>query len=110
MKKFPDANEVLTKRICVSAGKNLSYQMHFKRDEVWTVIAGEGEFILNEQFHRIQAGDVLKIPREARHSIRAIRDLEIIEVQTGEELVEEDIIRLCTAWDEIMEYCAVNRG
>ncbi|MCZ8516465.1 sugar phosphate nucleotidyltransferase [Paenibacillus filicis] len=109
-KKFPDTGEVLTKRICIMAGKNLSYQMHFKRDEVWTVIAGEGEFILNEQIQLIRAGDVLKIPKESRHSLRAIRDLEIIEVQTGSELVEEDIIRLCMTWDEIIDYCAVHRG
>lgn len=103
-KKYPEGNEVLTKRICIGAGKNLSYQMHFKRKEVWTITAGEGEFILDGDYRLVKPGDVLIIPQEARHSIRALTDLEIIEVQRGSELVEEDIIRLCTSWDEIMEF------
>ena len=103
-KKFDEGNEVMTKRICIHAGKNLSYQMHFMRSEVWTIIAGEGEFILNDQLQVVRPGDVLKIPKEARHSIRAATDLEIIEVQSGTELVEEDIIRLCMSWEEIIGY------
>jgi mannose-1-phosphate guanylyltransferase len=103
--KYAEGNEVLTKRICIKEGRNLSYQYHLKRDEVWTVIAGSGEFILNEQIQRIAAGDVVKIPQGSRHSVRAISDLEIIEVQTGSELVEEDIIRLSLAWTEIVEKC-----
>ncbi|WP_248927120.1 sugar phosphate nucleotidyltransferase [Paenibacillus hamazuiensis] len=109
-KKFDMYNEVLTKRICVSAGKNLSYQMHYKRCEVWTVIAGEGELVLNEEFQFLKAGDVVKIPQGARHSIRAVTDLEIIEVQTGSELVEEDIFRLRESWDEIVDYCHRRKG
>lgn len=104
-KKFDDGYEVLTKRICIDAGKNLSYQTHSKRSEVWTVIAGEGEFVLNDRIVRVMAGDVVQIPVNAKHSIRALRDLEIIEVQTGSELVEEDIVRLCLSWEEIIQYC-----
>lgn len=104
-KKQEDGNEVLTKRICIEAGKNLSYQQHFKRSEVWTVIAGSGEAALNGEIFRIEAGDVLKVPVGAIHSVRAATDLEIIEVQTGTELVEDDIIRLCLSWDEIVEIC-----
>jgi mannose-1-phosphate guanylyltransferase len=108
-KKFPDGTEVLTKRICIEEGKNLSYQMHFKRSEVWTIIAGSGELVLDGQLIPVRAGDVVKIPLEAKHSIRAISSLEIIEVQTGSELVEEDIIRLCMAWDEVVGLVAADR-
>lgn len=104
-KTLEDGREVLTKRICIEAGKNLSYQQHFRRSEIWTVIAGKGEVVLNGQYSSIQAGDVLKVPLGTIHSIRAITDLEIIEVQTGTELVEDDIIRLCLSWDEIEEFC-----
>lgn len=103
--KYAEGNEVLTKRICIKQGCNLSYQYHEKRDEVWTVISGEGEYILNETLFKVKAGDVIKVPQRTRHSIRAIRDLEIIEVQTGTELVEEDIIRLSLQWIEILEKC-----
>ncbi|MFC0213513.1 sugar phosphate nucleotidyltransferase [Paenibacillus chartarius] len=99
-----DGREILTKRIGIHAGKNLSYQMHFKRSEAWTVISGEGQFILNDKLFHIQAGDVLQIPIRARHSILAITDLEIIEVQTGSQLVEEDIVRLELDWNIISSY------
>ncbi|MFM9331792.1 sugar phosphate nucleotidyltransferase [Paenibacillus mesotrionivorans] len=104
-KKFPEGQEVLTKRICISAGKNLSYQTHAKRSEVWTVIAGSGQFVLEDRIGSLQAGDVVKIPVGAKHSIRAFTDLEIIEVQTGSELVEDDIERLTMSWEEIVSLC-----
>jgi mannose-1-phosphate guanylyltransferase len=108
-KKFPDGNEVMTKRICISEGNNLSYQVHFKRSEIWTIIVGRGELVLDGQLIPVLAGDVLKIPAEAKHSIRAISDMEIIEVQIGSELVEEDIVRLCISWEEIVEHAAADR-
>lgn len=101
---FENGHEVLTKRIGVNAGHNLSYQMHFKRNEVWTIINGEGLFVLNDKMISVQAGDVLHIPVLAKHAIKAITDLEFIEVQTGNDLVEEDIVRLSMAWDEVMEH------
>ncbi|MGG3571822.1 sugar phosphate nucleotidyltransferase [Bacillus gobiensis] len=101
--KFEDGSETLTKRIGIAQGKNLSYQQHYQRSEVWTVIKGYGEFILNDQIFQVNPGDVLEIPVSAKHSIRAISELEIIEVQRGSQLVEEDIIRLETDWDAILE-------
>jgi mannose-1-phosphate guanylyltransferase len=100
-KKLEDGTEVLTKRLKILAGKNLSYQLHLKRKEVWTIISGEGEFILDGKLSQIKPGDVLYIPIEGKHGVKAISDLELIEVQMGNELVEEDIIRLCMTWDEI---------
>ena len=46
--KFDEANEVLTKRIGITANKNISYQRHFHRSEVWTIINGTGLFVLND--------------------------------------------------------------
>ncbi|MGF7032832.1 mannose-1-phosphate guanylyltransferase [Paenibacillus mucilaginosus] len=102
-KKFAEGQEILTKRMCIQAGKNISYQLHLKRSEVWTIVSGEGEFILDENYRKVKAGDVLVIPVGGRHAIRAITDLEYIEVQRGSELVEEDNIRLYLEWSEIME-------
>jgi mannose-1-phosphate guanylyltransferase len=104
-KRYPDGREVLTKRICISAGHNLSYQQHFKRSEVWTVVSGSGEAVLDGRITLIDAGDVIKVPVGMMHSIRAQEDLEIIEVQAGGELIEEDIYRLCLSWDEITSHC-----
>lgn len=99
--KYPNGNEVLTKRICVLQGKNLSYQYHLLRSEVWTVVSGQGEMILDGSIRMIGKGDVVIISAEAKHSLRAITDIEIIEVQTGSELIEDDIVRLAMDWEEI---------
>lgn len=105
--KYEDGQEVLTKRIRIQAGKNLSYQYHHKRKEVWTVIAGSGEMILDGQYRRITTGDVIVIPAQSKHSLKAATDMEIIEVQTGTELVEEDIVRLAMRWEEILQFCFI---
>jgi len=101
--KLTENKEVLTKRIGVQAGKNLSYQLHDYRDEVWTIIKGEGEFILNDELKLVKSGDVLQVKSGEKHAIKAITDLEIIEVQTGSQLIEEDIVRLYMNWEDIQE-------
>ncbi|USK68335.1 sugar phosphate nucleotidyltransferase [Peribacillus asahii] len=108
--KYEDCKEVLTKRIGLSAGKNLSYQVHFKRSEVWTVVKGEGHFVLNETLQHVREGTVLEIPLGARHAIKAVTDLEFIEVQKGTELIEEDIHRISLNWDDILLKCSPIRN
>ncbi len=103
--KFKEGREVLTKRIGVSTGKNLSYQMHNHRSEVWTIIKGEGEFAFNGEIRRVKPGEVLEIPVGAKHGIKAMTDLEFIEVQTGAPLIEEDIVRIYMTWEEIEANC-----
>lgn len=95
--------EVLTKRICISAGKNLSYQYHLLRNEVWTVVSGTGELILNGQSRTIGQGDTVVIDRSMLHSVRAVTELEIIEVQIGSQLIEEDIVRVSIEWQDIVQ-------
>ncbi|WP_308638131.1 sugar phosphate nucleotidyltransferase [Paenibacillus silvisoli] len=102
---YPDGREVLTKRIFISAGSNLSYQYHCLRDEVWTVVSGHGTMVLNERRFTVSAGDVLTVPKTFKHSLRAETDIEMIEIQTGSQLIEEDIVRLEYEWDEIVQLC-----
>ncbi|WP_219837805.1 sugar phosphate nucleotidyltransferase [Paenibacillus sp. R14(2021)] len=105
--RYPDGREVLTKRIFIAGGKNLSYQYHSLRDEVWTVVSGSGDMILNEYRFSVKEGDVISIPKDNKHSLRAETDIEIIEVQTGSQLIEEDIVRLELDWSEIVQLCRV---
>ncbi|GGA03129.1 mannose-1-phosphate guanylyltransferase [Paenibacillus marchantiophytorum] len=99
--KYTEDNEVLTKRILVRAGKNISYQLHYKRSEVWTIVSGVADIVINDKLYQVKPGDVVRIPDGTRHSIRAITDVEFIEVQSGSELVEEDNIRICLEWHDI---------
>lgn len=105
--KYPDGREVLTKRICVAPGRNLSYQYHLLRDEVWTIVSGHGLMVLNGKSFPVKSGDVFMISKDSRHSLRAETEMDIIEVQTGTELIEEDIVRLAFDWNEIMQVCRV---
>lgn len=102
-KESADGMKILTKRLCVLADKNISYQYHHKRSEVWVVVEGEGEFALNDKLSYVKTGDVLNIAVGDRHGIKAIKDLEFIEVQMGSELVEDDIVRLFMSWEEMKE-------
>ncbi|WP_415761496.1 sugar phosphate nucleotidyltransferase [Priestia megaterium] len=102
--KLEEGKEVLTKRIGIAEGKNLSYQLHDHRDEVWTIIKGEGEFVLNDEVRSIKTGDVIQIQAGDKHAVKAVTDLEIIEVQTGSQLIEEDIVRLFMTWEKIQDH------
>ncbi|KEZ48823.1 sugar phosphate nucleotidyltransferase [Metabacillus indicus] len=94
--------EMVTKRICINAGKNSTYHYHNLRNEVWTIVRGEGELVLNDSIRRVKAGDIIHIPVGKKHAIRAIKELEFIEVQTGKEVVDTDFIRLYADWEEIL--------
>lgn len=98
-----DGREVLTKRLCVEAGKNLSYQFHNHRSEVWTIISGDSIFVQDGETRMVSHGDVLSIPLGSKHSLYALTDTELIEVQIGDHIVEEDITRLSNDWLEILE-------
>ena len=88
----------LTKTITLKAGKNISYQLHHQRDEVWTIVDGEGEFVLDGERRKIQRGDVCVIRKEQLHAIKATTELTFVEVQLGYPLVEEDIERFDYQW------------
>jgi mannose-1-phosphate guanylyltransferase len=94
--------EMVTKRICINAGKNSTYHYHNLRNEVWTIVRGEGELVLNDSIRRVKAGDIIHIPVGKKHAIRAINELEFIEVQTGKEVVDTDFVRLYSYWEEIL--------
>lgn len=96
-------NEILIRRIGINKGSNLSYHVHLQRSEVWTIIKGEGEFVLNDKLTKVKIGDVLQISENVKHTIKATTDLEIIEVQRGNLLYEEDTNRINNDWKYIEE-------
>ncbi len=95
---FADGHNALTKHLLLKAGCNISYQYHNKREEIWTFVDGEGLLVLDGEVIKVGRGYVAHIKRGQKHAVRALSDLQIIEVQTGTDLVEEDIIRLDWEW------------
>ncbi len=96
--EYEDGTRSLTKTIHLNAGKNISYQLHHHRSEVWTFVEGEGIFVLDGERKDVKCGDVMNIPVGHLHAIKATTDLTFIEVQIGNPLVEEDIERFEFEW------------
>nr|WP_304220107.1 sugar phosphate nucleotidyltransferase [Fredinandcohnia onubensis] len=102
--KYDNGQEMVTKRICIHEGKNSTYHYHNLRDEVWTIVRGEGEIALDDNIHRVKAGDIIHLPAGKKHGIHALSELEFIEVQTGLEISNEDFTRLYFTWDKVLEH------
>lgn len=85
----------LTKLIHVGAGQKLSVQSHEHRSEHWVVLSGSAKVILEKEEHDLSTGRSIDIPTKAVHSLQnhSNEDLEIIEVQLGDILDENDIVR-----------------
>lgn len=92
--------KTLTKRLLVKRGKQISYQRHRCRNEVWTIVDGKGRVVLEGEERRVGIGDTVVVRSGLLHAVYADTDLSIIEVQTGTLLEEEDIERLGYYWDE----------
>ena len=85
----------LTKMISVSRKGQLSLQSHNFRSEHWVVLSGTARVTLDDKIFMLKAGQSIDIPVKAIHSLANPYDaeLKIIEVQKGDKLIEEDIIR-----------------
>lgn len=88
-------NGFLTKMIQVNPGQKLSVQSHNFRSEHWVVLEGMAKVILEGKELILSPGHSIDIPLKAVHSLQnPYKDnLKIIEVQKGDPLIEEDIIR-----------------
>ena len=84
------------KRIEVLPGKRLSYQKHSQRAEHWFVVEGTAKVTLDDEEITVRAGEAIDIPIGAAHRVENPDDenLVFIEVQRGNYLGEDDIIRL----------------
>lgn len=94
-----DGVHSLTKELVIKQGEQLSYQRHLSRSEVWTIVCGHGEVVLDGVTREVFVGDTVNVKIGMLHSIRAFEELHIIEVQLGKVLTEEDIERFGYFWN-----------
>ncbi|MEM7696622.1 MAG: mannose-1-phosphate guanylyltransferase/mannose-6-phosphate isomerase [Pseudomonadota bacterium] len=88
------------KHLFVSPGKRLSLQKHHHRSEHWVVVRGTAEVTIDGEVQTLSENQSTYIPLGAVHRLAnpgRIR-LEVIEVQTGSYLGEDDIVRLQDEW------------
>jgi mannose-1-phosphate guanylyltransferase/mannose-6-phosphate isomerase len=84
------------KRIVVTPGGLLSLQKHRHRSEHWIVVRGTAEVTINENVRAVHENESIYIPIGSVHRLanQGRIPLELIEVQTGSYLGEDDIVRL----------------
>ena len=84
------------KRIEVLPGKRLSYQKHAQRAEHWVVVQGTAKVTLDDTEVNVVAGQAIDIAVGSAHRVEnaAAELLVFIEVQRGDYLGEDDIVRL----------------
>ena len=84
------------KEIIVSKGSKLSLQKHSGRSEFWQIVKGKSKITIEKNEHYLKEKEHIYIPKNTIHRIENIgkEELIFIEIQLGENLKEEDIIRL----------------
>lgn len=84
------------KLVEVKPNKSLSLQFHKKRHEHWVVVDGRAEIVKNKKKYFVDSNQSTYIPASCIHRIKNPLNsiLKIVEVQTGDYLEEDDIIRL----------------
>ena len=83
------------KRLLVKPGGQLSLQRHAHRAEHWVVVKGVAEVTIGDETRTLRENESTYIPQGEKHRLRnpGKIDLELIEVQTGSYLGEDDIER-----------------
>ena len=82
--------EGMTVKVTLKAGAQMNYHSHEHRNEVWTVVSGEGETLIDGMTQHICPGDVITIMSGCKHRVRAITELTLIEVQLGKNISVHD--------------------
>lgn len=83
-------DESMTIKVTLNPGCSMNYHSHERRDEVWTVISGEGRTIVDGMEQPVHAGDVVTMQAGCRHTIIADTELKVMEVQLGKEISVHD--------------------
>ncbi len=91
-----EQNGFKVKKLTIDSGARLSLQKHKHRSEHWVVVSGIATVTCNDDVFDVPVNESVYIPCGAVHRIenRAEQPLEIIEVQTGHYLGEDDIFRI----------------
>ncbi len=91
------------KRIVVKAGASLSLQMHYHRSEHWVVVSGSAKIVNGDEEILLKQNESTFIPAGHKHRLEnpGKMDMVLIEVQSGEYLGEDDIVR----FDDVYGRC-----
>lgn len=80
----------MTIKIVLQPGHQLHYHAHEHRDEVWTIMSGNGRTVVDGMEQPVHPGDVVTMAAGCKHTIIADSELKVLEVQLGTEITVED--------------------
>ena len=85
----------LVKKIFVNPLSKLSLQSHKHRSEHWVVVQGIAEVTIDENSYKLSTNESIYVPLGSKHRLEnnSEKDLIIVEVQIGDHLKEDDIVR-----------------
>ena len=93
------------KRLSVKPGAQLSLQMHHHRAEHWVVVKGTARVTCGDQVFNLHENESTYIPIGEKHRLENPGNipLEVIEIQSGSYLGEDDIVRFEDVYDRVQE-------
>ncbi|MRN55287.1 cupin domain-containing protein [Paenibacillus sp. LC-T2] len=94
-----EGTEITTSKVTLLPGRHTSYHFHPDAQEMWSVLSGSGEYIIEGMVHPATAGDMVTVLAGARHLLRATTQLELIVVEIALSSAAEDIVRIADNWE-----------
>ena len=73
----------MTIKVTLNSGHHMNYHSHERRDEVWTVVSGNGRTVVDGMEEPVRPGDVITMQAGCKHTVFAETELVLIEVQLG---------------------------
>ena len=86
-------HDSLTIKVTLNPGHQMNYHSHLHRDEVWVVISGKGTTVVDGEKKEVSVGDVIKMRAGSRHTVIALTELKMVEVQLGRDISVHDKIK-----------------
>lgn len=80
----------MTIKATLNPGQSMNYHSHDRRDEVWTIVSGQGRTIVDGMEQLVGPGDVITMQAGCRHTIIADTAMTLIEVQIGSDITVLD--------------------
>ena len=93
----------IVKRISVKPNASLSLQLHHHRGEHWVITSGNPTVTIGDEVQELSPGKAVDIPKETKHRIENKTDkpVEFIEIQMGDILDENDIVRFADQYNRV---------
>lgn len=96
--EYSDMTFSMTKHVFIKSGKYLKYHSHGGRNEIWTIVNGEGKVNVDGCIKIVNKGDVIYLTAGQKHALYALNNVNLIEVQIGRLVDTDDTVDYKWIW------------